>query len=233
MGPSSKHGRFYVTTVTFLVEDCLLRVPRGPLQSESSVFRDMFLLPVGDQGEAEGLSDAKPIRLEGVKLDDFEQLLKVLYPGPAGKPDLPDGYAQWTSALKLAALWEFDDARKQAIKALAVLPVPPVDKAALAMQYDIKDWLLPALNALAQRPEPIGIGDVDRLGLDVALKIASVREQAHVYSNGYANSVQVGPRARHPLLQTFDFTPTICTMFNLPAPPQPPLLRVISCSLYN
>ncbi|KIJ19314.1 hypothetical protein PAXINDRAFT_127452 [Paxillus involutus ATCC 200175] len=221
MDASSKHGRFYVTTVTFLVEDCLLRVPRGPLQAQSSVFRDMFLLPVGDQEEVEGLSDAKPIRLEGVKLDDFEQLLKVLYPGPDGKQELPDGYAQWTSALKLATLWEFDDARKTAIEALEALPVPPVDKFAMAMQYDIKDWVPPALNAIAQRPEPIGVGDVDRLGLDVALKIASVREQACVYSTHYQeDSVRVGPR--HPLLQNFDFTPTICTMFNLPAPPQLP-----------
>ncbi|KAF8836862.1 hypothetical protein BDN67DRAFT_1014319 [Paxillus ammoniavirescens] len=56
----------------------------------------------------------------------------------------------------------------------------PVDKVALAMQYNIKDWLLPALNAIAQWPKPIGAGDVDRLGLDVALKIASVREEGYL-----------------------------------------------------
>ncbi|KAF8833800.1 hypothetical protein BDN67DRAFT_873446, partial [Paxillus ammoniavirescens] len=159
------------------VEGCLLRVPRGPLQSQSPVFRDMFLLPVGDQGEAEGLSDVKPIRLEGVKLNDFEQLLKVLYPWSHGKQELPDGCAQWTSALKLASLWDFDGVREKAIEALEALDITPVDKLALAMQYNIEQWMIPAINAIAQRPEPIGVEDVDRLGLDVALKIALVREQ--------------------------------------------------------
>lgn len=58
------------------MEDCLFRVPREPLEAESTVFRDMFLLPQGET--VEGLTDANPVVLPGVSKEDFEQLLKAL-----------------------------------------------------------------------------------------------------------------------------------------------------------
>ena len=58
------------------VENCLFKVPRGPFQTESIVFRDMFLLPQGEI--VEGLDDERPIKLDGIAKSDFEQLLKVL-----------------------------------------------------------------------------------------------------------------------------------------------------------
>jgi len=39
----------------------------------------MFSIPQGAE-EAEGNSDAKPIKLEGVLAVDFERFLRVLYP---------------------------------------------------------------------------------------------------------------------------------------------------------
>ena len=60
------------------MEDCLFRVPREPLEAESTVFKDMFLLPQGDKVKVEGLSDANPVVLDGVKKKDFERLLKAL-----------------------------------------------------------------------------------------------------------------------------------------------------------
>ena len=50
-----------------------------PFQQESTVFRDMFSMPQGSQNMVEGLSDDKPIRLDGVAKNDFEQLLKALF----------------------------------------------------------------------------------------------------------------------------------------------------------
>lgn len=40
----------------------------------------MFKLPVAQDVPVEGSSDQQPIRLEGIKEDDFRQLLRVLYP---------------------------------------------------------------------------------------------------------------------------------------------------------
>ena len=39
----------------------------------------MFSMPQGSQSTVEGLSDDKPIRLDGVAKNDFEQLLKALF----------------------------------------------------------------------------------------------------------------------------------------------------------
>ncbi|KAH7890554.1 hypothetical protein F5I97DRAFT_1940329 [Phlebopus sp. FC_14] len=216
-----KHSRFYMTTVTFLVEDCLFRVPRGPFETESTVFRDMFLLPTGDQDVLEGSSDANPIQLEGIKKDDFEQLLKVLYPYYCSRePEQPAGREQWTSVLKLSALWMLEQVRQIAINALASVDLTAVERLVLAMEYDITDWFIPAVNDIARRPEPIGMEDVNHLGVEVALKIAAVREQLtfkvvqehsksrkpfHVYE------FTVGPRHA----QNLDFTPCIRDIFNL------------------
>ncbi|KIJ63369.1 hypothetical protein HYDPIDRAFT_65515, partial [Hydnomerulius pinastri MD-312] len=173
-----KDEQFYMTTVTFLVENTLFRIPRDPLETHSTVLRDMFLLPIGDRSEAEGMSDESPIRLEGIKKIDFQQLMKVLFPGSFGQTQrLPVGLEEWSSVLKLATLWEFEGIRRAAIGALPKCPITPVDKLVLAREYNIKEWLLPAINELVQRPNPIGVEDVARLGLDFALKILAVREQ--------------------------------------------------------
>ncbi|KAI6046746.1 hypothetical protein EDC04DRAFT_1247808 [Pisolithus marmoratus] len=98
----STHSRFYTSTVTFLVEDCLFRVPREPFQQESEVFCDMFSLPQGDSIVLEGSSDENPIRLLGTSKNDFEQLLNaLLYRKYGSQPSLPHGIEQWTSVLKL------------------------------------------------------------------------------------------------------------------------------------
>ena len=75
-------------------------------------------------------------------------------------------------------MWHFQQIRTIALENLPYSSVKksPVEKVALAFQYDIKRWLLPGLNQLAQRPEPINVEDVQLLGLEVALKIAEVRE---------------------------------------------------------
>jgi hypothetical protein len=40
----------------------------------------MFALPIAAESSAEGLTELKPIVLEGTKLRDFEWLLSVFYP---------------------------------------------------------------------------------------------------------------------------------------------------------
>ena len=75
-------------------------------------------------------------------------------------------------------MWQFQQICTIALENLPYRSVEksPTEKVALAFQYDIKHWLLPGLNQLAQRSEPINVADVQLLGLEVALKIAAVRE---------------------------------------------------------
>jgi len=122
-------------------------------------------------------------------------------------------------------MWEFDDVHKSSVKMVAYHSVKksPVEKVALAFQHDIKGWLVPGLDELAKRPEPIGIKDVDLLGLDVAMKVAAVRESltlgtkppsALKQRRGEPASACLlsGPRD----VSTVDFTHTVKRIFQLP-----------------
>ncbi|KAI5997683.1 hypothetical protein F5J12DRAFT_851199, partial [Pisolithus orientalis] len=86
--------------------------------------------------------------------------------------------SQWISVLKLSTMWECTSLRAAAISWLdgSSATLGDVEKVALAMQYDIKGWLLPSLLALAQRHNPISVEEGRRLGIETALKLASVRE---------------------------------------------------------
>jgi hypothetical protein len=56
------------------------------------------------------------------------------------------------------------------------MTIDAVRKVVLANEYAVDKWLLPALNEIARRNEPIGVDDVTQLGLECALKLAQVRE---------------------------------------------------------
>ena len=73
-------------------------------------------------------------------------------------------------------MWELENVRKLSIRRMSELGVDSVTKISLAIDYHIEEWLLPALNSLVQRAEPMGVGDATRLGIDYTLKIAAIRE---------------------------------------------------------
>ena len=62
------------------VENSLFKVAARNFITESEVFATMFKLPQNPDVVADGLSNDQPLRLEGIKSDDFRQLLRVMYP---------------------------------------------------------------------------------------------------------------------------------------------------------
>ncbi|KAI6109031.1 hypothetical protein EDD16DRAFT_54355 [Pisolithus croceorrhizus] len=157
-GGYTKHPEFYTHTVTFLVEDCLFRINKELLEAESTVFRDMFLLPQGDPETIEGHSDARPVILQGISKKDFESLLRALMYRQHGTTKGSDlDHDQWISVLKLSTMWDFHGLCNAAIQHLDTPPQPldPIDKVELALQYDIREWLLPALLALARTSQKL------------------------------------------------------------------------------
>ncbi|KAI6094792.1 hypothetical protein EDD16DRAFT_1682679 [Pisolithus croceorrhizus] len=176
----SRHLSFWVNTVTFSVEDCLFRLPREPFQQESRFFCDKLSSLQGDVGEDEGQSDDKPIRLDGVGKNDFEQLLKVLFHRTlTSSPNLSLSTDQWTSVLKLSTEWSFQVPRQAAIDAL-VREASAVDRVVLSQKYKVEELLLPALNELVRRPDLITMEEAVQMGLDIGFKLASVREKVAV-----------------------------------------------------
>ncbi|KAI5985623.1 hypothetical protein EDD15DRAFT_1626644 [Pisolithus albus] len=207
-----KHPVLYIdTAVVLLVENTLYKVPRKPLEEESTVFKDMFLLPQPDNDAIEGQDDTKPVILHGVSKADFECLLKALLCRQHGKnKDLVLSLTnEWISVLKLSTMWEFTTLREAAISWLgAAYQSDPVEKIVLATRYDIGEWLLPSLLALAQRADPISVEEGKRLGIETALKLASVREKFRLQG---AEHVVVGDR--DPRTTLLDFTPVIRKVF--------------------
>jgi hypothetical protein len=92
---------------------------------------------------------------------------------------------QWISVLKLATIWNFSAVRKIAIRNLDTnANDDPILRLIISKQYRVRQWLVPAVTALAARPDRMGLDDVRRLEvlgdrdmvLDLVLKIAGVRE---------------------------------------------------------
>lgn len=80
--------------------------------------------------------------------------------------------------LKLSTLWEFPAIRKLALDRLGLMVASDHrTQIVLAYGYDVKEWLLSGLNALAQREHPLDERDVEALGLVCVLKLAEVREK--------------------------------------------------------
>ncbi|KAI6113530.1 hypothetical protein EV401DRAFT_1982804 [Pisolithus croceorrhizus] len=204
-----KDDEFYMTLVTLQVEDRLFRVPRRILEAQCPVFKDMFSFPPPLDAEAEGSSDEHPIVLpEPVKVEDFKRLLKVLLPTSYYGTRLPkDDHDGWISVLKLSKMWQIDELHCAALKNLKYSAVQKsaVEKLALALKYEINDWIIAGVNELARRSEPINVEDARTLGLETVLKIAAVRESP------ISEGLRLTASSKNA------FTPSIIRIFNLPA----------------
>ncbi|KDQ50884.1 hypothetical protein JAAARDRAFT_62915 [Jaapia argillacea MUCL 33604] len=194
-GGLQKNAEFFFENIIVQVERQLFQIPRRYFESDSEIFRDMFSVPVPKGGSPDGSSIDHPLLLEGVKANDFCQLLRVMYPPSFGKP-FSLTLSEWTAVLDLSTMWQFEAVRALSIEEIAKQDIGVVDKIALANKYQVTDWLLPALNALAQREDPIGEDDAGKLGISWALKMASVRECAvqSVVRQGGCGNCQYGTR---------------------------------------
>jgi hypothetical protein len=90
----------------------------------------------------------------------------------------------WIGVLKLSSQWEFVRARKAAIFHLDRVLLAPAKRVHLARQFSIQGWQVPALQALILRADAMDKPDVELLGIETVLKIASLRENygGHVTS---------------------------------------------------
>jgi len=86
---------------------------------------------------------------------------------------------------------------------MSQLAIDPIERAALANEYHIDEWLLPALNELAQREEPIGIEEARRLGWETALQIAAcarklyrVEREGGIWTRGARTQIDFTGRIR-------------------------------------
>ncbi len=87
---------------------------------------------------------------------------------------------EWILVLKLTTMWQFQSLCRVALDKLKLylphLNEDPVRWLCLARQYDVEEWLLPSLRALARRRQAIQLEEVELLGVETVVKVAEVRE---------------------------------------------------------
>ncbi|KII95602.1 hypothetical protein PLICRDRAFT_34520 [Plicaturopsis crispa FD-325 SS-3] len=166
---------YYLADLFIRVENGLYKVPRRYFETESEFFQEMFGLPVSEGTTPEGSIKDNPLCIEGVKRHDFLQLLRVLHP-PHFQREAELSCEEWTSVLELATMWRFQEIRRLAIEKMDTFSMDPIQKLVLAKRLEVTQWILPAIREVAQRAEPIGIDEVNWLGVEWAFKIAAVRE---------------------------------------------------------
>ncbi|TFK74680.1 hypothetical protein BDN72DRAFT_833209 [Pluteus cervinus] len=180
---------YYFENVIFQVENCLFKLPRHEFVSNSEFFRGLFSVPIPEAKQPDGQSDEQPLRLDGILEADFRVLVKLLYPMKGYKGvSISLETDEWKSILKLATLWEFTELRESAIDSLASIITDPVDKVVMSKEYQIDGWLLPALNALAQREKAISFEEAGKIGYETAFKLTALREIPQSKSPAYAQS---------------------------------------------
>jgi hypothetical protein len=146
---------------------------------------------------------------------------------------------EWTSVLKLSTTWEFPTIRASAIKHLSTMPLKAAEKLLLAHKCHVNEWLLPALNQLAQQETLLEDAEyiAQATSWGYVMKLTKVREsigenpsetstaQGCGYSQGQwrCNSCyQYTPlvcgndcNSRSKIRSAYDFTPIIRTVFDL------------------
>ncbi|KAI0760178.1 hypothetical protein C8Q74DRAFT_1294525 [Fomes fomentarius] len=112
------------------------------------------------------------------KFEDDSDIFRGIHYGPSIDEQREPTLEEWISILKLTTMWHFHGLRRTAIDRLTPLVQDgdPIQWIVLARKYDVHEWLLPALNALARRPRALQLHEVNSLGIATVVKMAEVRE---------------------------------------------------------
>ncbi|EUC54197.1 BTB/POZ domain protein [Rhizoctonia solani AG-3 Rhs1AP] len=182
--PIMRHPEFFFdnTLIAIQIENTLFNVHKYQL-TKSEVFSEMFKMPKlkGDEPE-EGSSPEHPIVIHGAAASDFAALLKVLYashfssnqPAPEASLVIP--------AFRLANLLGFSELRTYLLP-LAENNLDDVDKIVFAREFDIKEWLAPALTRLCKRDTVLSTEEARKLQVDSVLLIWRMREQHRTHAS--------------------------------------------------
>ncbi|KAL5519554.1 hypothetical protein ACEPAH_1237 [Sanghuangporus vaninii] len=124
------------------------------------------------------------IFLPGIDKHTFRNLLRLLYPPPMTSSFTGSVLLDrelWIKVLDLAQTWDFAGIRALAIQKLESADFGEVEKLELALKYQIEQWCAGAYFTLAKRSQPLSIDEGRRLGLELSLKMAGVRERNLAY----------------------------------------------------
>lgn len=86
--------------------------------------------------------------------------------------------AEWIALLSISSLYDMTKIRRRAIDEIirCVPPIDPVEKIVQAQKHDIPEWLPSAYKDLCRRKNPLEEWEAVRIGINVTVKVARVRE---------------------------------------------------------
>jgi hypothetical protein len=87
----------------------------------------------------------------------------------------PTTVDEWKSVLKLSTMWDFVAIRQSAIDQLKD-QIDSITKIVLARECQVDGWLLAGYEGLVMRAQAISVTEAEVLGLDIAIRLAQVRE---------------------------------------------------------
>jgi hypothetical protein len=95
---------------------------------------------------------------------------------------------EWISVLRVAHRFGFTSMRMFAIKHLSSL-TSSVDRIVLAHEFGIEEWLKPAYSEVCMSPDLVSDADIRRLGFELFMKIARMRDGLKAFTPFAENDV--------------------------------------------
>ncbi|RPD52163.1 hypothetical protein L227DRAFT_515256 [Lentinus tigrinus ALCF2SS1-6] len=165
----SRHPHYYFQdgNLYILIEDVMFNVHRSILPS-----RDPSILWLGR-------SEDYPLRVKDVRRAAFELFLSLLYPFvPTEEAPRPRAVEDWVSVLDQSHRWGCERIRVIAVEQLSILPMDEVLKIAVWRKYGLdENDLLPCLQVLGTRDQPLTLTEGRLLELEMALRVSALRER--------------------------------------------------------
>ncbi|KDQ63982.1 hypothetical protein JAAARDRAFT_27660 [Jaapia argillacea MUCL 33604] len=169
---------YYMHSLVVLVDGCLFKVPRAVMVENSDYIREKLQEQENEpSGLVYGADDDHPLRLDGIKLQEFRWLLAAVFPT---RGQYTFTYEQWIVILDLSTRLGFTEVRNLAIRrseeCADFVSMDLLDRVALGFRHQVDPWLLSAVQELAKRDAPLSETEFQRLGFVCAAKVAAVRE---------------------------------------------------------
>ncbi|CAE6450665.1 unnamed protein product [Rhizoctonia solani] len=191
-----KHPKFFFdnTLVVLQIENVQFNVHKYQLL-KSETFRDMFKIAEESGGDSEeppeGSSTERPIKMEGVSAQDFENLLTVLYANHFSTHQPEPNASLIIPAFRLANMWNFSELRDY-LMPLAEQVLNDASKIAFAREFHVQQWIVPAFVRLCHRKEPLDTDEAKMIGLEGVLLISRIREGRAITRNEFESTAIIG-----------------------------------------
>ncbi|KAF8891865.1 hypothetical protein BD779DRAFT_1621917 [Infundibulicybe gibba] len=159
-----------------LVENTHFRIHRFFFERESPKFKEWLSAPSAPGQPLPGSTDSTALALEDVCVSEMKRFLWVFYIPTYNLYECTVG--DWKVILRLAHQWEFAEVKALALRHIESLPMLPVARILLYIEYQVDPALLVPLYAeLCSRAEPLTDSEAEQLGLQTTLHIFRTRER--------------------------------------------------------